>query len=476
MAKKGKELNPADAHRKKLRKLELKKNKDDKKKKEQLQSTHKEALRLVEELQMLNRQEKEAPLDKANKIKKEKIAQRLDEINDARRAAGLPAVSVTTIAKPKPKQDDEESKWYHPTFNPHGPKKPKGYKPPKNEEDSDSSSNDDSESDSDSDSDDSDAENGKQPELDIFNLPLPEGSAPMEAQFYHNLDLTENRLDQPPQKKPFVPDVAHTSRPNSATQQTAVPIAYPFPPPTFPFPPGMPPPLHFPPGMPPLPPHLIPGNFPPSFYPRPFVPAPPPPHQQPPLRYQPGVPFVDPNTLPPHHFHPPAPPTHRQPHHQAAPQIHSFNVQQEVSNTFRRDEPPPAAAADTTVPSKPIAPTSSGPVVISVEPKMRDLQKELTQFVPHHLLKKQKGKLGTAVAVVGASSAGATTAVRSGTGFGGKFVVDAAPDVGGGGDGAGDAKSSWVPVKTSSGSVQTKADKPPVNDDEYEAFMKEIQE
>ncbi|KAJ3064607.1 hypothetical protein HDU98_012010 [Podochytrium sp. JEL0797] len=469
MAKKGKELNPADAHRKKLRKLELKKNKDDKKKKETLQSTHREALRLVEELTMLNRLEKETPLDKANKTKKEKVEKKLDEINESRRAAGLPAVTVSAVAKPKPKTAEEEYKWYHPTFNPHGPKKPKGYKDPKQ---SGATSTDDSDSDDDSDSaSDSDAEMGEALKpLDFANLPLPEGDAPMDAQFYHNLDLPETRLDAP--KRPVAPIPMPTPFP-------AIPIAYPtFPPPPFPFPggmppphfipggipPGMPPPLPFPPGMPPPPPFGFPPGMPPPPFPYPpgmpppFFPPPPLPHAMPPgppptLRYQPGVPFTDPAAI---HHNPPPPPPPQHHTHAAAPH---FNVAQHVSEPYQnrhrtRDEPA-ARPAPAPLPAKPAGTAPTGPVVISAEPRMRDLQKELTQFVP----RKAKGK------VVGPVMP--ASAVRSGVG---RVVVDAAPEVDGGEEGGvGGDGGEWVPAD-----VQVKRGKGKGQEDELEAFMKEI--
>ncbi|ORY49380.1 hypothetical protein BCR33DRAFT_847376 [Rhizoclosmatium globosum] len=398
MAKKGKELNPADAHRKKLRKQELKKNKDTKQKKEQLQAAHREALRLVEELQLLNRQEKETPLDKANKTKKDKIEKRLEEINEARRSSGLPAVSIFTVAKPKTKVDDEESKWYHPTFNPHGPKKPKGYKAPGNTDDESDDSDD-----SDSDSDDSDEEetDSQNVPFDFSNLPIPEGEAPMDAQFYHNLELPEIRLDQPKKVAP----------PVTAPQPT-VPIAYPFQPPPFPFPPGMPPP------------HMMP---PPGVFPLDSSPT---------------------STHAPH-----------------------FNVQRDVSSQYRQQPPAPnkietPPASSTSLPAKPTVPVQSGPIVISAEPKMRDLKKELTQFVPPSLLKKRGG----AAAKGGAMGGVGTGAVRSGTGFG-KFVVDAAPDVGGGGGGADSEmeKGAWIPPNSIVGKSGLSG-----GDEEYEVFMKDI--
>ncbi|KAI9343979.1 hypothetical protein BDR26DRAFT_894043 [Obelidium mucronatum] len=353
MAKKGKELNPAD----------------------------------VMTATPLYGPQKEGTLDKANRTKKEKVVLRLDEINEARRSAGLPAVTISTAPKAKAKVDEEESKWYHPTFNPHGPKKPKGYKPPSQDKDSDDS-DDSSNSDSDSDSDSETGDKVDNHQLDLSNLPLPEGDAPMESQFYHNLDLPEIRLDQPKKAIQPPPQIPSKTVPSA-------PVAYPFsvPPPPFPFPPGMPPPIMPGMAMPGMPPPPImpgmpppPGIFPPHMFP-PFPPPPGLPMVPPPLRYQPGVPFVDPSSLPQHHHYPP--PQHQYRHqHEAAPQIHAFNVRQEVSNQF---QPPPALSEH---PAKePSAP--SGPVVISAEPKMRDLKKELTQFVPPSLLKKRKGGVST---------------------------------------------------------------------------------
>ncbi|KAJ3034326.1 hypothetical protein HDU99_010717, partial [Rhizoclosmatium hyalinum] len=146
--------------------------------------------------------------------------------------------------------------------------------------------------------------------------------------------------------------------------------------------------------------------------PPPFIP----PTAPTPVRYQPGAPFP-----PPHQNYPP--------HHHSAPH---FNVQRDVSSQYRQQPPAPnkietPPASSTSLPAKPTVPVQSGPIVISAEPKMRDLKKELTQFVPPSLLKKRGGAAAKGGAVGGVG----TGAVRSGTGFG-KFVVDAAPDVGGG--------------------------------------------
>ncbi|KAJ3227667.1 hypothetical protein HDU81_006548 [Chytriomyces hyalinus] len=458
MAKKGKELNPADALRKKERKKELKKNKDVKQKKEQLQASHKEALRLVEELNVLMRIEKESTLDKANRTKKEKIEKRLEEINEARRAAGLPGVSVASVAKPKTQTKEDDYKWYHPTYNPHGPKGP-----PKGEDNvffegvrreaefTSSSGQMEAESRMDVEEDSSDADDTSEDEddatfiLDYSNLPLPEGEAPMDAQFYHNLDLPEFRLEalppnsktpNPPPRKPETAPTTIQHPPNLMHAMPGPPFAFPFPPQML-APPGfIPMPMHMPPqGYPPIPitaatgfpPHMqspaIPGFMPPIYS------APPVLHPPPRLPY---------NTMRPP---PPPPPMHRiirdtsLPAKPNVPQSNESIVSTSSSNT-----------------TKPVAAVAPGPVTISVEPKMRDLQKELTQFVPRTAKRGGRGVGPSSVFGTGAgvNAAGGPKAVRSGTI--GRVVVNSAPDVDDGSEMAGTAKP----------------------EDEFDAFMKEI--
>ncbi|KAJ3399508.1 hypothetical protein CcCBS67573_g08147 [Chytriomyces confervae] len=447
MAKKGKELNPADALRKKERKKELKKNKDVKQKKEQLQASHKEALRLVEELNVLMRIEKESTLDKANRTKREKIEKRLEEINEARRAAGLPGVSLASVAKPKTQAKEDDYKWYHPTYNPHGPKRP-----PKGQTEAESRM-DVGEDSSDAD-DTSEDEDDAIPILDYSNLPIPEGEAPMDAQFYHNLDLPEFRLEAlpPNSKTPNPPLRKPETAPTSIQHQTNLMHAMPGPPFAFPFPsqmlapPGfIPMPMHMPPhGYPPIPITAAMG-FPPNMQ-SPSIPGlMPPTYTAPPVLHPP--PRQPYNTMRPP---PPPPPMHRR-NQQNAAIVRDTSLPAKPNMPQNNEHAASTSSSNTAKPAV-SAVAAPGPVTISVEPKMRDLQKELTQFVPRTAAKRGRGVgpssvFGTGVGVI---AAGGTKAVRSGTI--GRVVVNSAPDVDDGTEAAGPTKP----------------------DDEFDAFMKEI--
>ncbi|KAI8620873.1 hypothetical protein BC830DRAFT_409902 [Chytriomyces sp. MP71] len=313
----------------------------------------------------------------------------------------------------------------------------------------------DGEDDSDSSDDDSDDENGDITSLDYSRLPLPNGEAPMDSQFYHNLDLPELRLDilPPNSKTPNPPPPRPIASAHPVPLQSTIPMGYPplfppapmgMPPLGFPlaappgFPPTFPPPPFFPPHMPPPP---IPAGMPPAFPPAmpPYIPPPhshyhpyPPPHarQRPP---------------------PPPPPRRYQHHHDAAGNAPQFNVRAEIARNLSLP-PKPAVAVG-------VGPMSSGPVVISAEPQMRDLQKELTQFVPSRVLKK-RGASGAGVA----AGAGPVKAIRSG----GKLVVNAAPDVGDIGDA--EEETNLGRINRGPETIAT----PVQDDEEYSAFMKEI--
>ncbi|KAJ3198110.1 hypothetical protein HDU82_001279, partial [Entophlyctis luteolus] len=351
MAKKGKDLNPADAHRKLLRKKELKKNKEDKKKKDVLAANHREALRLAEELASLGKVEKDGTLDKIGKTRKDKIQQRLDEINDSRRAVGLAAVNVASVSS-KPK-DDVPMKWYHPTFNPHGPKKPR--KEIKSGGSSDSESNSSDETDS-TDSDESSENDGSLAKpLDYSNLPIPQGKPSLDAQFYHNLDLPERRLEI----KPTIQNLDYLNNP-------LLPI-------------------------PPLSVSQLPQM--------PFVP-----------QFYTNSQIMQSQQLQPHGLFPAS--SAQAPSYQFPPQYH-FSAPV-YYNVAHRSELPSSTktstsakeAAETAEPQKPV----NRPSIISVEPQMRDLQKELTKFVPTALLKK-RGKVGGVV--VGGGNGAAAGAIKS---------------------------------------------------------------
>ncbi|KAJ3135232.1 hypothetical protein HK101_004139, partial [Irineochytrium annulatum] len=127
--RKGGQINPVDQHRKQQRKKELKKNKDGRKKTKVLTTSTKDAQAIFEELASIEEMEQHGVLDRATQMRKEALGEKLARIQESRQVgtdiqrkqAGLP-----TIARPtkRVKVAEEDYKWYHPTFNPHGPKKP----------------------------------------------------------------------------------------------------------------------------------------------------------------------------------------------------------------------------------------------------------------------------------------------------------------------------------------------------------------
>ncbi|RKO89766.1 hypothetical protein BDK51DRAFT_28120, partial [Blyttiomyces helicus] len=196
-------------------------NKDERKRVRLVSMSQKDISKLSVELTSLAKAER---LDKNERAKKQALEDRLKQINDARVELGLAPKSLEEALKqPKKKQaadDDEYSKWYHPTFNPHGPKKPANLE-------LDSASGSESESDeTDSESDGSGSESEEKDEKepdgapttseqpargtspipmiqfeDLGNIPLPDGPGPSdESQVYSMLDLPEirNRADYMP--------------------------------------------------------------------------------------------------------------------------------------------------------------------------------------------------------------------------------------------------------------------------------------
>ncbi|KAJ1563844.1 hypothetical protein HK405_000562, partial [Cladochytrium tenue] len=115
-------------YRKQLRRKELKKNSEDRKRVRQAAETKKETSRdaeaLFAELDRLRALEREAPLDRASQLRKQTVQDKIEQINGLRRQHGLAPLAPPSAASKTKRADDDDSKWYHPTFNPHGPKKP----------------------------------------------------------------------------------------------------------------------------------------------------------------------------------------------------------------------------------------------------------------------------------------------------------------------------------------------------------------
>ncbi|KND01402.1 uncharacterized protein SPPG_03212 [Spizellomyces punctatus DAOM BR117] len=443
--KSGKSMNPADAHRKLQRKRELKKNKEERKKIRLITTAQKDTSKVLAELATYRELEQTDP---TVRTKRQYAEQRIKKINEARQQLGLAPVDPNApLPKQKQKKEaDVEMKWYHPTFNPHGPKKP-AHLDEESEGDSDES-----EGDSDSSVSSSEGESEQnEPETvttqkaepepmlqydDLSYIPLPDGATPnFEAQIYVTLELPEirNKADyktspardsstQPPatpgQVRP-TPGQHHNPYPTERPPEPPFGPPYRHPgqwgPPSGPGmpipgyyrPPFMPPPHGMPPGPPPYPPF-----GPPGFMPRPGPPfmGPPPgmaPYGPPP-GFHGGYPHSSVNTAP-----------------EAGPQ----------------PEPQPAPAP-----------------VIAAAPQMRDLQAESVKLIPASLLRKKttagQPKLGSAPKPLRPPP---------------KKALNAAPDVEGeGGESPLPAPSAPAPpVK-----------KPPVKaaTDEYDEFMSQMKD
>ncbi|KAI9357331.1 hypothetical protein DFJ73DRAFT_821452 [Zopfochytrium polystomum] len=322
-------LNPADAHRKLLRRKELKKNKEDRKRIRQVAETKKETARDAEgmfaELEKLKALEKEAPLDKASQIRKQTIQEKLDQINDSRKAVGLPPLLPPSSRSTKT-GDGSVTKWYHPTFNPHGPKKPDNTDDD-SASDSDSSASSVSSSEVSGDDTAGDAPPPVKPLAitdpnDLLTIEPPQGEAPGDAQFYHILELPEIRIPPKPQANQRSIPNAPPPRPAFEYRRPAIMPPYSL----------VPPPLHYPAQI---------------GFPLPSVPS---------FQYPIGrMNNRGPMTVPQNHFD---------------------NSQ---STVFTPTTTAPVA--------DPVKATSA---VISAAPQLRDLQKELVTMVPAALLKRKK--------------------------------------------------------------------------------------
>lgn len=319
---------------------------------------------------------------------------------------------------------------------------------------------------------------------DLSHLPLPEGEAPMESQFYHNLDLPEIR-----NKSDYMPTESLLQQ-----QQSRIPSQSPLPPqpsihpyphnfPPMPYPPNPHQPLPTPPFLqrypggpiPPPPPPPLPGMYPPTSFVRPSLyypdPAtlqrplpPPPPHGS--MMYQYSQAHVQ-HPLPPPPRPGPGPgPGHGHGQDHASGSL-PVSLNQGLSKSSEATGPAPAPAP--------------APVVVSAAPKIRDLQKELTRMVPASLLKRKAkggvgirgvggvgvgggigggghgvGGIGIGGSGVGGSGGGSSgVAVRSGIG---KMIVNAAPDIGDGLD-----EASLMNSSTSGGKK-----------DEFDTFLNEL--
>jgi len=119
--KTGRSINPADAHRKQLRKKELKKNKEERKKIRLIAAANKDLTKLEEELQQFKEIEKERYLDKHEKDKKKSLEEEITKVKEAREKLGIPINEKKTTGQEtvkllgihsakRDKHDDKKSK------------------------------------------------------------------------------------------------------------------------------------------------------------------------------------------------------------------------------------------------------------------------------------------------------------------------------------------------------------------------------
>ncbi|KAI8834496.1 hypothetical protein BC829DRAFT_70379 [Chytridium lagenaria] len=158
-----KALNPADAHRRQLRKRELKKNKETRKKSQGLAVSKKEAQDIINELAKLDNLEKAAPLDRSMSLRREALEEKLAKVNEARKQQGMTALSVPSSSRP-PTSTGDPSQWNNSAFNPYGmPGVPVQGEDDEEDDDDDDDSSDQSE----------DIEGAPEEVIDVKEAPIP---------------------------------------------------------------------------------------------------------------------------------------------------------------------------------------------------------------------------------------------------------------------------------------------------------------
>ncbi|KAI8813733.1 hypothetical protein BJ742DRAFT_900165 [Cladochytrium replicatum] len=419
MAKKERSLNPADAHRRLLRKKEVKKNKEDRKRIRLVSTSQKDTLKLQAELRSLDALERESgKVDKKTRAKKQGLEEKLAKIKVAREKLGLPSRQSdenqsSEQQKPFIPVDPKQSPFYDPIYNPSGAPPP-GYTgswvDPSNEEVTAESTESESDSDSDVSSDDSSSESeSSSPTMraktaedsplqykDLSFIPLPDGPVPPdEAQIYTGLELPEirNTSDFQPNQQTASPQL---QKQLPQAQGIMHPLAFP----------------HAPqPSFAPYPQFLMQN--------RPFIP------------YGAPVPPVPP--VHPHQPYIPQPTWYARPILNNAPPQH-----------IQLRPPPPVVPQQTPL---------QAPAIVSAAPQLRDLQKEVSHLVPPSLLRKRQG------------AAGATKSVKP-------AFVNAAPDV----DEEDGAAAAPPQAKNLKGDVKNiSGGKGNTAQDEYDAFMKSME-
>ncbi|KAJ7157156.1 hypothetical protein C8R46DRAFT_1113646 [Mycena filopes] len=401
---KGKNLNPADAHRKALRKKELKKNKAERSKARDFSLVKKDTTDLEEEVERLEfatEAKDKARLVEA-KAELERIYQKkeeyLKEHPEQRRLVyrhkkdGKPDEEIVLpkrnfFGKNGLPRHPERSIYYDPVMNPFGVAPPgmPYQERPRNPGEVYSDDSDDS------DDDDVPMPEGPPPEAEDSDddIPMPEGPPPGQL-------ASTSGLPPPPPSLP-----AHPPPP----PPMSLPGSLPPRPSNLPFPP--PPPGFTPNTLPPRPPGFPGASFPPGFPPVGFpamggMPPPPPPNfpNFPPQGF-PGFPP------------PPPPPGFFPPRNQSSMQDPLSHIPHQTYQAHRAGVPlppkpssvvPPGSAS---LPPKPVAALSSANLMsatVFAAPELRDFKKEATAFVPSNVKrKKATGPAGAASARVNAA-------------------------------------------------------------------------
>ncbi|KAJ7242588.1 hypothetical protein B0H12DRAFT_1132264 [Mycena haematopus] len=409
---KGKNLNPADAFRKALRKKELKKNKTERSKARDFALVKKDTTELAEEVERL--EFAIDPKDKARyveaKAELEKIYQKKEEYlkehpeqrrlvyrqkdgNKPDEEIVLP--SRNFFDKNGLPRHPERSIYYDPVMNPFGvapPGMPYQERPRQPGEVYSDDSDDD-------DDDDVAMPEGPPPEKDEEDesdddIPMPEGPPPGQS-------IPTSSLPPPPA---FLPPHPHPPPMHVPGSLPPRPSSIPLPPPPPGFPPNNLPPrppgfpgASFPPGFPaiggiPPPPPNFP-NFPPQGLPLPR----PPPGFYPSIRNPSSI--QDPLSNIPHQTFQ----AHRAAAHSALPSKPSSVV-------------PPGSAS---LPPKPVAALESAKLMsatVFAAPELRDFKKEATAFVPSNVKrKKATGAPGASSSRVNAAPSLSTLPSKPGT-------------------------------------------------------------
>ncbi|KAF8204457.1 hypothetical protein K438DRAFT_1819927, partial [Mycena galopus ATCC 62051] len=405
---KGKNLNPADAYRKALRKKELKKNKTERSKARDFALVKKDTTELAEEVERLEfatepkdkarYAEAKAELDKIYQKKEEYLKEHPEQRRLVYRQNGAKADEEIVLPsrnffdKNGLPRHPERSIYYDPVMNPFGvapPGMPYQERPRQpGEVYSD---------DSDDDDDDVVMPEGPPPEDEDDSdddIPMPEGPPPGQSAPASSLPPAPSFL--PPHPPPPLMPVPGSLPPR--------PSNIPLPPP----PPGFPPT-----NLPPRPPGFPGASFPPGF---PAIGGMPPPPPNFPNFPPPGLPVP----RPPPGFYPPV----RNPSSMQDPLSNiphqTFQAHRAAAHSGLPSKPssvvPPANAS---LPPKPVAAVESASLMsatVFAAPELRDFKKEATAFVPSNVKrKKAAGAPGASASRVNAAPSLGTLPSKPGT-------------------------------------------------------------